>query len=183
VDHLRETPIGRRQIFAGRLLQVHKDLVRLPGGGTATREVVEHPGAVAVVAVTRDSRVLLVRQWRHAVGGALWEVPAGTRGSGEDPLGTARRELAEETGFSASSWSLLGQANVSPGYSDEVLTFFLAEDLTEGETHADADERLDVRPFAGPEVAELVRSGGTDCKTLGGLALAGLLPHVMRPPA
>ena len=176
VEHLRETPVGRRAVFAGRLLRVFEDTVRLPGGREAGREVVEHPGAVGVVAVAPDGRVVLVRQWRHAVGRALWEVPAGTRDPGEEPRATAERELREETGYGAGRWSALGSACVSPGYSDEVLHFFLAEDLTAGPAQADADESLDVGLFTPGEAAALAAEGSTDCKTLGALALAGLLP-------
>jgi ADP-ribose pyrophosphatase len=180
VDHLREVRLERRPIFEGRLLRVFEDTVRLPSGRTATREVVEHPGAVAVVAVAEDGRVVLVRQWRHAIGGAIWEIPAGTRDkAAEDPLATAQRELREETGCTAQSWRPLGEACVSPGYSRELLSFFLAEMLTTGETATDPDEILDVQLFTGPEILELVRSASTDCKTLAGLALAGLLPSVV----
>src|SRR5579862_1516235 len=112
-DELREEPAGRRTVFDGRLLHVFADTVRLPGGGTASREVVEHRGAVAILARDDDGRVVLVRQWRHAVGRATWEVPAGTREEGEPPDVTARRELAEETGYTASRWSDLGQCPVS----------------------------------------------------------------------
>lgn len=178
LDHLRETPVERRSIFSGRLLSVHEDVVRLPGGGTATREVVVHPGAVAIVAVGEDGRVLLVRQWRHAVGRALWEIPAGTRDGGEAPLETATRELREETGYAAARWRSLGRAAVSPGYSSEILHFFAAEGLREGPTDTDADERLDVRFFSAAEIARLVAEGATDCKTMAGLALTGLLPAV-----
>ena len=177
VDHLRETLLDRRAVYRGRLISVLEDRVTLPGGGAATREVVHHRGAVAVIAVTPDSRVLLVRQWRHAVGAALWEIPAGTRDEGEDPLGTATRELREETGYTAVRWRPLGEGYVSPGYSQELLSFFLAQDLAEGEAASDADERLDVGLFAAGDIAALVRSRSTDCKTLAGLALAGLLPR------
>ena len=177
VDHLRETLLDRRSVYAGNLIRVYEDTVALPGGGTSRREVVHHRGAVAIVAVAPDSRVLLVRQWRHAVEGALWEIPAGTRDEGEEPLRTATRELREETGYTAARWRTLGQAYVSPGYSRELLSFFLADGLTEGEAALDADERLDARLFGADEVADLVRAGSTDCKTLAGLTLAGLLPR------
>jgi ADP-ribose pyrophosphatase len=174
--HLRETLVSRTPVFEGRLLKVYQDVVRLPDGRDAEREIVHHRGAVAVVAVVPDGRVVLVRQWRHAMERALWEIPAGTRDVGEEPPVTARRELAEETGYSATSWTSLGEACVSPGYSREMLWFFLAEGLTEGATATDADENLDVRLFTADEVLELVRAGATDMKTLAGLALAGRLP-------
>jgi ADP-ribose pyrophosphatase len=178
VDHLRETLVERRTVFEGRLLALHDDIVALPSGRHAGREVVSHRGAVVVVAVTGDGRIVLVRQWRHAVGGALWELPAGTRDPGEDPAVTAARELREETGYAARRWASLGEAYVSPGYSGELLSFYLAEDLTVGEAAAAVDEILDVRLFQPAEVTALLRQGMTDCKTIGGLALAGRLPGV-----
>lgn len=176
VAHLRETLLSRTPVFDGRLLKVFQDVVRLPDGHEAGREIVHHRGAVAAVAVAPDGRVVLVRQWRHAMERALWEIPAGTRDEGEEPAATARRELAEETGYTAASWSSLGEACVSPGYSQETLWFFLAEGLTEGDTSTDTDETLDVRLFTAGEVQQLVRAGATDMKTLAGLALAGRLP-------
>jgi ADP-ribose diphosphatase len=175
VDHLRETLVVRRPAFDGRLLHVYDDEVRLPTGRPARREVVDHPGAVAVVATVPAGAIVLVRQWRHAVGGALWELPAGTRNAGEDPAATARRELEEETGYTAARWRPLGEAWVSPGYSRELLSFFRAEGLSAGEAATDPDELLDVRTFEPAEIGGLARAGLTDCKTLGGLALAGLL--------
>jgi 8-oxo-dGTP pyrophosphatase MutT (NUDIX family) len=179
VAHLREELLSRREVYAGRLLHVFEDEVRLADGTVSRREVVEHPGAVAIVAVDEQRRVVLVRQWRHAVGGAIWEIPAGTREAGEEPPATALRELTEETGYSAERWRPLAEAGVSPGYSRELIWFFLATGLREGLTNTDHDERIDVM-LAGPDdVESLVRSGAVDCKTLAGLALAGLLPALV----
>jgi ADP-ribose pyrophosphatase len=175
-DHLREKPVSRRAVFEGRLLHVYHDEVALPDGREAQREVVHHRGAVAVIPVAPDGRLVLVRQWRHAMGRALWEVPAGTRDEDEEPFTTARRELEEETGYLAGSWRSLGSACVSPGYSDETLWFYLASELTEGERSTDPDETIDVRLFTPDEVLRLVEVGATDMKTLTGLALAGHLP-------
>jgi 8-oxo-dGTP pyrophosphatase MutT (NUDIX family) len=174
VEHLRETPVARREIHRGRLLHVVDDEVRLADGTIAHREVVLHPGAVAVVALHAEGRAVLVRQWRHAAGQALWEIPAGTRDhAGEEPEQTAKRELQEETGFRAASWQRLGGGFLCPGYSTEEMRFFLASDLTEGEPSTDADERLDVGTFGPAEIAELIRTGQVDVKTIAGLALAG----------
>jgi ADP-ribose pyrophosphatase len=181
-DHLRETLVARRPVFEGRLLRVYQDEVRLPDGRTAAREVVHHRGAVGVVAVAADGRVVLVRQWRHAVERALWEIPAGTRDEDEEPSTTALRELEEETGYTASSWRSLGRTCVSPGYSRETMWFYLAEQLREGSTSTDPDETIDVRLFEPGEILRLVEQGATDLKTLAGLALAGRLPaHAGEP--
>jgi len=166
--------VERRPVYQGRLLHVFEDIVRLPSGAEARREVVEHPGAVAIVARADDGRVVLVRQWRHAAGRALWELPAGTREAGEDPAGTATRELTEETGYAAARWHDLGRGPVSPGYSSEEIWFFAAEGLTAGASNPDVDEIMDVRLFGLTELSELAAQGAVDLKTLAGLALAGL---------
>ena len=175
-EHLRETLVSRRAVFDGRLLHVYQDEVTLPDGRLAQREVVHHRGAVGIVPVLPDGRVVLVRQWRHAVERALWEIPAGTRDEGEEPFVTARRELEEETGYTAAAWRPLGETWVSPGYSRELMWFFLASELTEGTPSTDPDEKLDVRLFEPAEILQLVSVGATDLKTLAGLALAGRLP-------
>lgn len=172
--HLREEPLHRRAVYAGRLLHVFEDTVRLPHGGEARREVVEHIGAVTVVATDEQERVVLVRQWRHATGRALWELPAGTRERGEEPAATARRELTEETGYGASEWRELGHGPVSPGYSSEEIWFFAARGLTAGDSAPDVDELLDVELFDAAQLADLARRGEVDLKTLAGLALAGV---------
>ena len=172
-EHLRETPTARRTIYTGRLLTFHEDDVRLVDGTPAHREVVGHPGAVAIVAIDDAERVVLVRQWRHAVGRALWELPAGTRDSEEPPDHTAERELAEETGLRASSLRALVSAPLTPGYSTEVMHFYVATGLTEGPTDRDVDERMDVAHLSRAAVADLIRAGDVDVKTIAGLALAG----------
>jgi ADP-ribose pyrophosphatase len=172
--HLREEMQARRPVYDGRLLHVFEDTIHLPSGREARREVVEHPGAVAVVATAADGRMVLVRQWRHAMRRALWEIPAGTREPGEDPGATARRELAEETGYTAASWRELGCAAVSPGYSSEEIWFFLARELTSGESAPDGDELLDVELFSADDIARMAADGDVDLKTVSGLALAGI---------
>lgn len=173
-SHLREEPVDRRPAYDGKLLHVFEDTVRLPEGREARREVVEHIGAVTVVATDSDQRVVLVRQWRHAVGRALWELPAGTREPDEEPAATARRELTEETGYAATSWRELGHGPVSPGYSSEEIWFFAATGLTAGDSAPDQDELLDVELFDASELSGLAGRGEVDLKTLAGLALAGI---------
>jgi len=173
-EHLRETKISRREIHHGRLLTVVDDEVRLADGTPARRELVLHPGAVAVVAIDEKGRAVLVRQWRHAASGALWEIPAGTRDhDGEEEEATARRELAEETGYTAASWRMLGEGFLAPGYSTELMRFFLAERLRPGAQRTDTDERLDVGHFTPEQFTGLVREQSVDVKTIAGMALAG----------
>jgi len=172
-EHLRETQTTRHTIYRGRLLTIHEDDVRLVDGTRAQREVVEHPGAVASVAIDSDGKVVLVRQWRHAVGRALWELPAGTRDHDEPPQRTAERELAEETGLRAGDLRPLATAALTPGYSTEIMHFFLATTLTSGPTARDVDERMDVAHLSREEVAGLIRTDDVDVKTIAGLGLAG----------
>ncbi|SHG64540.1 NUDIX domain-containing protein [Streptoalloteichus hindustanus] len=132
-----------RDAYSGRVLALRVDEVVMPGGRTGTREVVEHPGAVAVVALDPEQRVALIHQYRHPVGRRLWELPAGLLDvPGEDPVGAARRELAEETGLAASSWSVLVDVASSPGFSDECVRVFLATGLSEvdREVHHGSEE-------------------------------------------
>ena len=138
------------------------------------REVVEHPGAVCIVALDHEGRVAMVRQWRHPTGRALWELPAGTRDvPGEPPEATASRELIEEMGAAAASWRLLGVWPLAPGYSSEVMHFYLAEGISAQHGESDPDEQLE-RSWCTPEEAvRRIRDGEVDVKTIAGLAAAG----------
>lgn len=119
-------------VFEGHVFSLHRDTVAMPGGGDSVRDVVRHPGAVTVVALDDDDRVVLLRQYRHPVGRYLWELPAGLRDAdGEPPLETAKRELAEEARLAAGRWSLLTTHFSSPGFSDEMVLAYLAEDLSD----------------------------------------------------
>ncbi len=124
--------LGTETLYEGRVIRLVKDTVAMPGGGDSVREVVRHPGAVAVVALDDEGRVVLVRQYRHPVGGYLWELPAGLRDAeGEAPLATAQRELAEEALLSAERWSLLTTTFSTPGFCDEMVLVYLAEGLSD----------------------------------------------------
>jgi ADP-ribose pyrophosphatase len=119
-------------IYTGKVLAVRRDTVRMPGGGTAVREIMEHAGAVAVAALDPDDRLVMIYQYRHAVRRRLWEMPAGLLdAAGEDPVETARRELAEEVGVAAAEWSVLIDVVSSPGFSDESVRVYLATGLTD----------------------------------------------------
>ncbi len=143
-------------VFEGPILSLHRDRVAMPGGGDSVRDIVTHPGAVAVVALDDQDRVVLVRQYRHAFREHLWELPAGLRDAdGEPPADTARRELAEEALLAAGRWSLLATTYSSPGFSDEVVLVYLAEDLTDADRpegfvveHEEADMTVDRVPLA-----------------------------------
>ncbi|MGH2456597.1 MAG: NUDIX domain-containing protein [Candidatus Limnocylindria bacterium] len=140
---MEERTIATRRPFAGRLISVRVDEVALPSGRTATREVVEHPGAVAILAWDGE-RLALVRQWRQAVGGELLEIPAGTLEPGEQPLATARRELGEECGVSAAAWEAGPSFFTAPGFCTERLSLFLATGLAPVDTATPDDEELEL---------------------------------------
>ncbi len=143
-------------VFDGHVISLRRDTVAMPGGGDSVREVVAHPGAVAVVAVDDEDRVVLLRQYRHPVGRYLWELPAGLRDAdGEPPLETAKRERAEEVLLAAERWSLLTTTYSSPGFSDELVLVYLAEGLSdvalpEGFTveHEELDMTIERVPLA-----------------------------------
>jgi ADP-ribose pyrophosphatase len=134
--------VSSDDIYAGKVLAVRRDEVLMPGGGTAVREIMEHAGAVAVAALDPDDRLMMIYQYRHALGRRLWEMPAGLLDhAGEDPLETARRELAEEVGLAATEWSVLLDSAPSPGFSDESVRLYLATGLSDvGRPHLDADD-------------------------------------------
>ena len=169
-DNLREELISSKIVFSGRLLKIRVDGVRLPDGHESVREVIVHPGAVAMVPLLDDRHVLLVRQWRHAAGTALLEIPAGTLDPGEDPKACAERELMEEVGYRPGKLTSLYATNLAPGYSSEKLNVFLAEELTPEKLAHDEDERLEVVSLSWDEIDEmLLRCEFSDSKTFGAL--------------
>ena len=135
-----------KDIHVGKIMAIRADDVVMPGGATAVREVVEHPGAVAIAALDADDRLMMIHQYRHPVGRRLWELPAGLLDvHGEDPLDTAKRELTEETGLEAAEWSVLVDVVTSPGFSDESVRVYLARDVREvGRPVLDDDEEADL---------------------------------------
>jgi ADP-ribose pyrophosphatase len=157
--NLEERVRERRQVFWGRVVGLHVDQVELPNGRQALREVVDHPGAVAVLPVTDQGRAVLVWQYRHAAGRPLLEVPAGKLDPQESPEACAQRELEEETGYRAGNLVRLGSFYPSPGFSGEVLHLFLATHLRPGTARPDEDELLRVVEATPQEVEALLRSG------------------------
>lgn len=184
VDPLRETVVERRSLYQGRLLHVFDDQVRLEDGRVTQRELVEHPGAVCIVAVDAEGRIAMVRQWRHPAGRALWELPAGTRDHpGEDTAATASRELREEMQASAATWRYVGSWSLAPGYSSEVMHFYLAGDIASWPGASDPDEQLERAWFTPAEARERISEGSVDIKTIAGLALAGFSVALESEPA
>ncbi|TQM13455.1 ADP-ribose pyrophosphatase [Pseudonocardia kunmingensis] len=178
-----------KDVYTGRVMALRADEVLMPGGRVAVREIVEHPGAVAIAALDADDRLMMIHQYRHAVGRRLWELPAGLLDvRGEDPLATAQRELAEETGLAASEWAALVDVAPSPGFSDEAVRVYLARGVSEvGRPEQKDDEEADLatRWVSLPVAVRMVLAGTiVNATTVAGVlaahALAGA-PAAARP--
>lgn len=162
--------LSKREIFAGRVIRVTVESVRLPNGHAAELEIVHHPGGAAVVAVDARQQVCLLRQYRHAAGGYVWELPAGKLEPGEPPADTAARELIEEAGRQAARWQSLGSYVSSPGVFTEIIHLFLASDLTAVAAAPEAAEVMEVHWVPLSEALQRAASGDiTDGKTALGL--------------
>lgn len=177
-DPLRERLISSEVLRRGRILEFRIDTVEAADGHRSTRDIAGHPGGVCVVAIDEQDRLLLVRQWRHAAGRALLEIPAGTLdrepdGSIEDHAGAAARELEEETGSRAGAWRYLGAFWTAPGFTSELMHLYLATDLQpvrEGGLAPDEDERLELRALPFSEAVAMVERGDLpDAKTIAGV--------------
>jgi ADP-ribose pyrophosphatase len=175
---LRERLVSSEVLRRGRILEFRVDTVELADGSRSTRDIAGHPGAVAMVAIDPDGNVLLVRQWRHAIGQALLEIPAGSLdrhpdGSVEDHAAAAARELEEETGYRANRWRYLGRFYSAPGFTSELLHIYLATELSpahEGRLGPDADERLELQRMSLAEAVAMAERGELhDAKSLVGL--------------
>ena len=160
--------ISSREVYRCSLFQVTEDKARdAKTGFEIRRSVVRHVGSAVMMAVDEKKRVLLVRQYRLPAGKNLWELPAGRLDPGEKPLQAAKRELIEETGYRARKWSKLASFWVSPGYVQERMTIYLAEDLTAGKATPMDDERIEARWFPKKELNEMIRNGKIeDAKTM-----------------
>jgi ADP-ribose pyrophosphatase len=176
-DDLAETFLEGEEVFSGRLLRVHRDRVRLPDGGEGVREYIRHPGAVAIVPLLEDGRVVLERQFRYPVGQVFIEIPAGKLEPGEDALVTGKRELLEETGYVAREWRRLGAIHNAIGYSDELIEIWLASGLARGQRQLAEGEFLEVFTLPLAEARAMALDGRiTDVKTIVGLLWAGARP-------
>lgn len=163
---LREETISTSSIFEGRIISLQVDTVKMPDGNTATREIVRHPGAVAVLAL-HDNRLLVVDQFRQPLGRCEVEIPAGKLEPGEDPLEAAKRELEEETGYRCGRIELLHSFYTSPGFADEIIHLYVTDDLIKGEMAPDEDEFLEVSEITLEEAKALISLGRiSDAKTI-----------------
>ena len=169
-EHLHETLIQGEQVYQGHFLDVRRDRIRLPSGESAHREYIVHPGAVMVVPMLDDGRLVVERQFRYPLGRVVLEFPAGKLDAGEPPLHCAVRELAEETGYRAREWARAGILHNAIAYSTEGIEVWFARGLVAGERSLDAGEFLDVTHATVAELVDLARRGElTDAKTLIGL--------------
>jgi len=185
--HLHEELVASQQVYRGKLLDVRCDTVRLPDGRSATREYIVHPGAVAVVPILDDGRLVIERQYRHPLGRVLLEFPAGKIDPGEPPFTCAVRELQEETGYRAREWARAGMLHNACAYSSEGIEVWFARGLESGDRGLDEGEFLDVGTASAEELLAMAQRGElTDAKTLIGLMWLqnwrnGLWPLEWRP--
>jgi ADP-ribose pyrophosphatase len=167
---LTEKCISGEVVYAGKFFNVHRDIVRLPDGAQAVRDYLRHPGAVAIVALTAEGRVVLERQYRYPLARDFVEIPAGKVDEGEAHLDTAKRELLEETGYAAAQWTRLGLIHNAIGYSDEGIELWLATGLEKREAKLDAEEFLEVFSLPFEEALAMAADGRiSDVKTIIGL--------------
>lgn len=175
--HLIEQKTDTQELFKGHFLHAVRDTVRLPSGASATREYILHPGAVMVIPLLDDGRLVLERQYRHPIGEVMIEFPAGKLDPGEDRLVCAQRELLEETGYSARQWAFAGVLHPSIAYSDEFIDIWFARGLTLSKPQLDDEEFLEVITATPDEFLVWCRDGKVrDSKSLvGGLWLQNVL--------
>jgi ADP-ribose pyrophosphatase len=163
------------KIYEGKIFDVAVEKVTLPNGVVKNREVVRHPGAAAMVPILDDGKVVLIKQYRHAIDEFLWEIPAGTLEPDEDPVACARRELTEEIGYEATSLDKLAEILPAPGYTDEHIHIFLAKGLKLAEQKLEDDEVLELQPTAFATALEMIVAGEIqDAKTIVGLLLTSV---------
>ncbi len=175
---LVERPLTEDVAWTGRIFNVNRLRVELPDGREALRDVVRHPGAVAIVALTDDGDICLVRQYRTSLGRVTVEVPAGKLDPGEDPLACAHRELLEETGMEAERMAFLTTIATSVGFTDELIHIYMATGLHFSESHPDADEFINVDLVPLSELIDAVLDGRIeDCKTVTGALICDAISH------
>ena len=174
---IRPEVLSRETIYTGRVLRLEREEIRLPGGLVTAMEIVRHRGSVVLIPMPSANEVVLIRQYRHVIGQWIWELPAGTLDANEAPVDGARRECEEEIGQSTGRVTQLGAWYPTPGFCDELMTFFRCEELgpPSGHAHQDEDEQIEPRTFTFDEARSLMASGQVrDMKTVFGLALIGV---------
>ena len=166
-EHLREIKVDGEIAYQGHFLEIQRDTIKLPNGDTTAREYIRHPGAVVVLPVFDDGSILLERQFRYPLDRVFIEYPAGKIDAGEDPLDCAKRELREETGYTAADWRFVCTIHNAIAYSDEHLEIYLARGLTAGPSALDDGEFLETFTTTVPEMLSWIRAGKvTDVKTI-----------------
>lgn len=162
-----EKTVSSETVFKGHIIDVRVDTVEFPGGKTAYRDIVDHPGGVGVLAVTDDNKIIIVRQYRKPIEKAIYEIPAGKLDRGEEPLTCGMRELEEETGFKAKEYISLGYMYPTPGFANEVTHLYMAKGLYRGTAHPDEDEYLDIDFFEIEKVKSMIMNNEiNDAKTI-----------------
>lgn len=160
----------KQPIYKGKILELSVETVRLPNGATADVEIIAHPGAAAVVPFKDDRTVIMIRQYRHAVGGVIYEIPAGTLQPGEDPRDCARREVEEEIGYKVGTLEPLVSLLTTPGFTNEIIHMFCGKELTPGTQNLGADEVLEIIELPLARAMTLIKDGTiNDAKTIIGL--------------
>jgi ADP-ribose pyrophosphatase len=164
---------NRAIVYRGKVFTLVRENVTLENGTTTDVEFIEHPGATAIIPFIDDTRVVLLKQYRHALKRYIWEIPAGTLDPQEEVISCAKRELIEETGYSADRWHKLGEITPLPGYSNERIHIFLATELQPAEQHLDEDEVIQVQEVEFLKALEMIAHGEIqDAKSIAGLFLA-----------
>ena len=166
----KEKLVSSKDIYEGYVIKVRVDTIETQNGNIATRDIVEHPGGVGIVALTPNGKICMVRQYRRPFDDFLLEIPAGKLNWGEEPFGCATRELEEETGYTAKNYQYLGRFFPTPGFCNEIIHIYLATDLTKGAANPDEDEFLEVEEYTIDELCDMILQGEiVDAKTVIGL--------------